>query len=931
MDAASRTLNQIPDHPVRVHFKLVDAAEGEHDNVKAADDKKRAFFLAAENPVSVADGILEVHFEYRVENEDDKLSADQEAELKARFGVKNKGDMRTLQMAAAILDAVDAMIAQGRAENKDVALLEELATLLKWPAPTETIPKRPLIAKYLNKYTARNTSDYFIHKDLGAFLCRELDFYIKNEIMQLDNIEDADAPRVESYLAKIKVFRRIARQVIDFLAQLENFQKKLWLKKKFVVQCDYCITLDRVPAEFYPEIFANEKQKAEWLRLGIPEELLKNPEQIANHPDDLVDTSTHWSPSAYLMVDTKFFSEDFKQRLLAEIPNLDEQTDGLLVHSENFQALRLLQERYREQVKCIYIDPPYNTGNDGFIYKDNYQHSSWMSCLAERINAGRSLLQNDGSQFSSIGDEEVDNLRELYKSLWPNCYKSTIIIRRGIKSVQAQFETIAALNRGYEFVLHHVKTPTTRFEKLMIPSSVDNQEDEESSTELIGSWNNHWRGTDRPTMRYELFGITPSTGQWRWSQERSLKAIDNYEHCCKQIGNGTPTQEQIDEWFSKQESSEKVDLLRLSDTGKPEHYIPPTNLKLASDIWSDIKPNGSKQLARLIPKSGFETPKSCDLVERIIDFVSYAENDYILDYFAGSGTTGHAVINLNREDGGKRKYILVEMGEHFNTMLKPRLEKVVFSKDWKDGKPEATSGNYSGISHCFKYLRLESYEDTLNNIDFQGGSAFEGISDYRLKYMLDVESRGSQSLLNLEAFANPFAYTLKVRKAGRDESENTAVDLLETFNYLIGLRVSSIQAVQSYNAEFERLPDSELPEDQHTRLTIKGRLRHSADGKWRFRCVRGVVPKNRQTPNDGATERVLVIWRNLTGNLEEDNAVLDEYFLREGLSTQDNEVDVIYVNGSNNLPNLKQPQDTWKVRLTEEDFLARMWEEDDHA
>ena len=197
--------------------------------------------------------------------------------------------------------------------------------------------------------------------------------------------------------------------------------------------------------------------------------------------------------------------------------------------------------------------------------------------------------------------------------------------------------------------------------------------------------------------------------------------------------------------------------------------------------------------------------------------------------------------------------------------------------------------------------------------------------------MLDVESRGSQSLLNLKEFANPFAYELKVKKPGSDESEERIIDLVETFNYLIGLRVDIAQATQAYDAEFERLPDPELPEDQNTRLTIKGRLRHSDTGKWRFRCIKGTVPKNRFTPNDGATERVLVIWRNLTGDLEQDNAVLDEYCQHERISTLDNEVDVIYVNGSNTLPNLKRPQDTWKVRLIEEDFLARMWEEDENA
>ncbi len=109
-----------------------------------------------------------------------------------------------------------------------------------WASRTSTArrdrPTTRAARRICDRYTARNTFDYFIHKDLGGFLRRELDFYIKNEVMHLDDIESETAPRVEQYLSKIKVIRRIAGKIIDFLAQLEDFQKKLWLKKKFVVE-----------------------------------------------------------------------------------------------------------------------------------------------------------------------------------------------------------------------------------------------------------------------------------------------------------------------------------------------------------------------------------------------------------------------------------------------------------------------------------------------------------------------------------------------------------------------------------------------------------------------------------------------------------------------------------------------------------------------
>ena len=271
------------------------------------------------------------------------------------------------------------------------------------------------------------------------------------------------------------------------------------------------------------------------------------------------------------------------------------------------------------------------------------------------------------------------------------------------------------------------------------------------------------------------------------------------------------------------------------------------------------------------------------------------------------------------------------MGDYFDTVLKPRIAKVVYSETWKDGKPTARD---TGVSHCFKYLRLESYEDALNNLMFvkepvrsQALAANAQLrEDYMLHYLLDVETRGSQSLLNIDAFADPTAYTLEVKQPGTDEYVTRTVDLIETFNYLIGLRVTHIAAPQAFTASFTRKPDPGLPKDQHTRLVVDGRIRQDAAGAWWFRKVEGWVPRDLANPNSGQREKVLIVWRKLTGDLEQDNLMLDEWFQKNRISTRDFEFDTIYVNGSNNLPNLLQEGDTWKVRLIEETFMQRMWD-----
>jgi len=395
---------------------------------------------------------------------------------------------------------------------------------------------------------------------------------------------------------------------------------------------------------------------------------------------------------------------------------------------------------------------------------------------------------------------------------------------------------------------------------------------------------------------------------WRWGKEKVDKAIQN------DMFLTLVAKQKKDGGWNIYEKSRKA-------------------TKKAKSIWTDtevINEKGTLELGAL-GYTNFGFPKPVGLISKAIQIGS-TQSGLILDYFGGSGTTGHAVISINREDGGTRKYIIIEMGDYFDTVLKPRICKVVYSNDWKDGKPK---NRYTGVSHCFKYLRLESYEDTLNNLVLQSepirDRTFAGNAslkeDYLLHYMLDVESKGSQSLLNIDAFNDPTSYTLKVKKPGSDEYIEKAVDLIETFNYLIGLRLVHLGTPQTLTAAFTRLKDPDLPQDQDTKLVINGDFKQVSDGKWWIRKVEGWVPKNPYSPNDGLREKVLIVWRKLTGNLEEDNLILDAWFTKNRISTLDWEFDTIYVNGSNNLPNLQKEGDTWKVRLIEEEFMKRMWEQ----
>ncbi|MFO1032196.1 MAG: DNA methyltransferase, partial [Planctomycetota bacterium] len=290
----------------------------------------------------------------------------------------------------------------------------------------------------------------------------------------------------------------------------------------------------------------------------------------------------------------------------------------------------------------------------------------------------------------------------------------------------------------------------------------------------------------------------------------------------------------------------------------------------------------------------------------------------VLDFFAGSGTTGEAVIRLNKSQECSRGFLLIEAGPYFDSLLKRRILKALAATMWEAGVPGAVNGTSRAVIQC---IRLESYEDALANLELRRTAVQqqllagpmpqrrEGMSEqFLLRYMLDVETRGSQSLLNVQAFADPTAYKLKVKRPSSDESRETNVDLQETFNWLIGLTVRHMAAPRTFTAAFER--------DGEGRLQLKGRLKEDPAGPYWFRAITGTMPDGRRT---------LIVWRKLTGEPEQDNLVLDAWFTKQGYSSKDSEFDVLYVNGGNNLENLRAPDQTWKVRLIEEDFHRLMF------
>lgn len=853
-----------------VHFKIKEA-ETEKDNNKS--NEKRFFQLHQETPFALENGELIISFEYKAG--DKKKQADYNAAVIAEF---TKASAQYLDFAGLLT------VSDGKS----------------------------LLERQLNRYTARNTFDYFIHKDLGKFLNRELDFYIKNEVIFLDDIDEQDERKTKEYLLKAKIIRGIGKKIISFLAQIEDFQKMLWLKKKFVVETNYCLTLDRVPKKLYPQIIANKEQVEEWVRLFAIDQIEPGQPNLVEAPkagftDPLTIEFLEQNP--YLVLDTAFFPAEFKEELVDSIDNLDENLDGLLIHSENFQALNLLQERYADSIDFIHIDPPYNTDTSGFLYKNNYRHSSWMSMMFDRLNLSVTIMSDNASFACHIDENE-------YERLW-NVFEKSSLLNVGtvVWDKRNPMTGGTGLATQHEYVIWRSKnTVTLRLNNDNVQNMVD------YVRELISKY-----GEVNEDVRKEYTNWINQNPNLTGG-EKAYRYIDDEGRIYQSVSLRAPEPRTDPKFFQplihpitkkpcaippngfSRTPETLQDMIKKGEIlfGKDETTQPRQKMFLSIDTkrqMTSVIQNGMKGKADT-DKLGVEFPY-CHPVSfyEILVGATTDKISTILDYFAGSGTTAHAVINLNRDYNGKRKYILVEMGEYFDTVTKPRVQKVIYSEDWRDGKPVSRKG----ISHAFKYIRLESYEDTLNNIEIDEGTlkflTNPAVKEqYMLHYLLPNETRDSVSLLNIDRLEHPFDYAMNITR--RQESRVTAIDLVETFNYLIGLKVERSFARQGFDAEFTT--------GEHGAVTA----RLKSGSTYRFKMVEGTTLSG---------DRVLVIWRDLTGDKIKDNAVLDAFFQRKKISTTDFEYKKIYVNGDNNLPNLRTDEENWKVVLIEEEMKKRMF------
>ncbi len=569
----------------------------------------------------------------------------------------------------------------------------------------ETPLREETLERAIRVFEKQSEVDYFINKNARAFLKEQFDLWLYQYVFS------GQSDWTETRLRQLQAIKDIAYKIIDFIAQFEDELVRVWNKPKFVLNSHYIIALDKITdAKLRKKIFAHkgmQAQKQEWKELGMVENL-----RDLSGLQDLTGLDPRYQ---FLPLDTRHFP-DLELDILALFDDLDTALDGWLIHSENYQALVTLARKFEGRVQAIYIDPPYNTGNDGFAFDDEFQSSSWLSMIENRLSRASDWLGNDGVIFVSIDDNENGNLKAVLRASFGNNEIATLAWHsKYTVSNDAKF-----FSKQHEYILCFCKDIGQAKIGLLVRTQEANDRYDNPDNDPRGAW--------KPTPLHAKSGT--ESAKYTFSFKNGVEwrpPAGRYPRYSK--GKLKELEEDNRIWFGKDglaTPSVKTFLSEVAPGVKCGTLLP-------YQIFGHTH-KANEQLASLLGKGQFDNPKPIDLVYNLVRLANDSTQSVVLDFFAGSGTTAHAVINLNRADGGKRKYILVEMGEHFNTVILPRVKKVVFSDKWKDGKPVLSgvegAQEGKGISHFCKYYELEQYEDTLRRASYQDAPLLQGVDPY---------------------------------------------------------------------------------------------------------------------------------------------------------------------------------------------------------
>ncbi len=577
-----------------------------------------------------------------------------------------------------------------------------------------------ILKKAFVKFKKQGSMDYFIHKNALGFLKEQLDLYLFEYLFK--EMTEFDDKRLNG----INTIKEVALQVILLVSEFENELCKIWNKPRFVLNSHFIVSLDQLKAKNYDlNKITNHKNY---------------PKQVKEWQDLNLKTTDNLLENEFLPLDTIYFKD-----LEEEIKNLfrEDEINGTLIKSENYQALNSLKNRYKETIDCIYIDPPYNTQNNEFIYADNFKRSSWLSMMENRLELACKLLNNKGVMFVSIDDNEQAYLKVLMDEIflrenfvgcisWKQFHSVKFVGCISWKQFHSVKNDAANFSKNIEYILCYCKN----FSKNLISnepfdkSNLYKLKDENGFYKLDPVWAKSGNNFSSYTFLNGKTWSPPSGTFWRYS----IGTLKDMEQNNRIVFNG-------------KNPMAKRYLSEVAEGRKSSTFWD------GSEVGYNL--NGDAEIKQLFNGNKvFNNPKPEALISRILE-IATNENDLVLDFFAGSGTTCAVAHKL------KRKYIGIEMGEHFDSVILPRLKKVIGG--FKSGVAKEFNGG--GV---VKVYALESYEEILRKIKYEDN---DKPLAYDEQYSDLVECTNESYTLNLNAL------------------EKMGVDIKETLENLWGLKV----------------------------------------------------------------------------------------------------------------------------------------------
>jgi adenine specific DNA methylase Mod len=618
------------------------------------------------------------------------------------------------------------------------------------------------IERAFDIFKKQSEVDFFINKNSKEFLKEQFALWIKGYVL------DDETTFEEARLKQLKALQTIAFNIIDLVSQFEDELVKIWNKPKFVHSSNYIVTLDNIAKNNFTlleKILRHKglvEQIKEWKELNILD--AKN-----TLKDFIIDKKLN-DKYQNLPLDTKYI-KDLELDILALFEDLDNQLDGWLIHSENYQALNTIKSKFRRRVQTIYIDPPYNSPTSEIIYINNYKHSSWITLMDNRFDVANELLSNDGVLECAIDKQEQESLGKLLSQKYPDKEKVCISIVHNPRGVQG--DDFAYTNE-YTYCLFNKKS----LNKLPRPD-VENRNLRDNGGESLR--------TDAKNCFYPIIikdnnitGFGPVPKDSVHPNTKNVVQADGSIYIYPIDGSGIERK-----WrYAKQTIESILHLLNVKYIkGQYEIY------KLKEEdrpktVWTDARYDaneyGKKILNSIVPNTDFDFPKSLYNIQDCIKIAS-KDDSIILDYFPGSGTTAHAVIDLNKSiPKSKRKFILTELGDHFNTTILPRVKKLAVSSQFVDGKPM----DNKGISLFVKYFTLEQYEEALNKVIYENNNALPSQDIYH-QYLFLKDRKLIDKVIELDTDSKSIKVDLT--KLHKD------IDIAETLSHLTGKFIKQIK------------------------------------------------------------------------------------------------------------------------------------------